>query len=167
MLSLDIDWEVQGLPRDLPRGHLKKTRLVKDYLTKVRLTISNNGEDIARGVSVSPILESYVGQERPILFVREEERRIKDIRPNRTASLTFDIMPVFPGLVALAVEVKNTEGRFIKAKRESDRSYSEAPVRWWFHVVDNVAIETLSALQGLRAALDRLATRLPLPPQEK
>ena len=40
----------------------------------------------------------------------------------------------------------------VMAKRVTESSYEQGPIRWWFNVIDNISIETLRALKELVAA---------------
>jgi len=76
---------------------------------------------------------------------------MKNIAPKGTAKLSFSVYPNFPGVVAVAVSLTNKDGIAIRAKRETEETYEAKPVRWWFHVSDDVSMETLDALRKLLA----------------
>ncbi len=123
--------------------------LVRGYRNRFTLTISNDADTIAEAPSVSLILESYVGQQDPILFTRRAPTTLDDVEPHATATIDWDMTPHFPGLAALAVHITNHDGAAAEAKRKDDKEYAATPVRWWFHVADDISVEIRDSLAGL------------------
>jgi hypothetical protein len=100
---------------------------------------------------VKPVVESYVGQDKPILFWQQDAQIIEQIAPKTMVPLTFRIWAHNPGLVAVAIHITDATNNVVMAKRQNETAYEQAPVRWWFHVVDNISVEILMALKALVA----------------
>lgn len=123
--------------------------LVRSYNGKFKFNVTNDGRVPLRKLSARAVLESYVGQEKPLLFQWADPQVIKEIPPKGTVSIEFEFVPSFPGLVSVALYVTNAANKAIKAKRKAYSSYEQAPVRWWVHVIDDISLETLMALKKL------------------
>lgn len=148
MISIDYNLVV---PRSLQR-EIGYATLVRAYPAKCHIFVINDGTVILQGLSVRLALESYVGQEKPQLFGWSDTKVIKEIPPKGKALLEFTLLPIFPGLVSIALYVTDAPNSAIMAKRKTDTNYAKAPVRWWFHVIDNISLETLRSLKTLAAA---------------
>jgi len=147
MLSMDYDLTVKGFsPKEIGYATLVRT----EYGT-LHVKLTNNGQVLLSKLKIRLAVESYVGQEKPQLFQWLKEQ-VTEIPPQGMVPLTFRIMPVYPGLLSVAVYVTDATNNAVMAKRDTESSYERGPVRWWFHVVDNISIETLRALKGLVAA---------------
>lgn len=148
MISIDYTLVVPGFSqKEIGYG-----TLVRCYPGKFQLTVTNDGPVLLRGLSVRPALESYVGQEKPQLFQWADRQVIEDVPPQGRATIEFTVWPIFPGLVSVALYVTDAANNAVAAKRKTDSSYEQAPVRWWFHVADNISLETLRALRKLASA---------------
>lgn len=147
MLSMEYTLTVKGFsPREI--GYATLIRTMRGSL---QINLTNDGQVLLGKLSVRPAIESYVGQEKPQLFQWLKEKVI-EIPPEGMVPLTFKFSPIFPGLLSVAVYVTDAANNAVMAKRATDPSYERGPVRWWFHVVDNISIETLRALKELVAA---------------
>lgn len=145
MLSIDYELTVPGFSsQDI--GYLT---FVRGERAKFQVQINNDSRYNVSKLNVKIILESYVGQIKPILLLQPEPQIIDSIPPKNMIPLTFELYPNFPGLVAVSVHVTDSSDNIIKTKRITDKSYKESPVRWWFHVIDNISVETLRALKQL------------------
>lgn len=148
MISINYSLVVPGFSqREIGYG-----TLVRSHQGKFQLTMTNDGLEYLLRLSVRPVLESYVGQEKPQLFQWQDTQVIENIPPSGMVSREFAFVPIFPGLVSVAFYVTDSANNPVMAKRKTDSSYAQAPVRWWFHVVDNISLETLRALRRLAAA---------------
>lgn len=148
MISIGYQQVVPGFPvKEIGTG-----TLVRAYEAKLQIAVTNDGQVILRGLSVRPVLESYIGQEKPQLFQWSNAKVISEIPPKGMVPLEFTFLPVFPGLVSTAFYVTDTANNAVMAKRKTDSSYQQAPVRWWFHVADDISVETLRVLKKLAAA---------------
>ena len=145
MLSLSYELSVAAFPRD----KIGVDTLVRSYPAKFQINVTNDGETRLRNISVRPILQSYIGQEKPMLFTSLAPQTIEELPRKSTISLAFDIYPNFPGLVAIAIHTTDASAAIVKSKRQEERAYQELPVRWWFHVIDDISIETLGVLKDL------------------
>ena len=147
MLSMEYDLTIKGFsPKEIGYATLVRT----EYgILNVKLT--NDGQVLLSKLKVRLAVESYVGQEKPQLFQWLKEQ-VTDIPPQGMVPLTFRIMPVYPGLLSVAVYVTDATNNAVMAKRDTESSYERGPIRWWFHVVDNISIETLRTLKRLVAA---------------
>ena len=123
--------------------------LVRSYDANLTIELTNDGQRTLSKLSVRLVIESYVGQDKPSLFVRRDGQTIEQIRPQNMVPLTFDISSNFPGLVSVAIYVTDASNNAVMSKREEETSYNESPVRYWFHVIDNIPIETLRVLRSL------------------
>lgn len=123
--------------------------LVRSHSGKFQIDVTNDWTEPLRGLSVRPVLESYVGQEEPQLFHWADMQVIEEIPPKGMAALEFTFRPRFPGLVSVAFYVTDAAKNAVMAKRKTDSAYVQAPVRWWFHVADDISVETLRALRKL------------------
>ena len=129
-------------------GH---STLIRTRQGNLQIQLTNDGQVRLNKLSVRLAIESYVGQEKPQLFQWKPEQVI-EIPSKGMVPLTFLISPVFPGLLSVAVYVADAINSAVMAKRSTDTTYEQGPVRWWFHVVDNISIETLRTLKELVAA---------------
>jgi hypothetical protein len=125
--------------------------LLRGCPTRFNFAVTNEDSTSVEGVRVTPVLESYVGQATPLLFARLAPKTIKNIAPKETAKLSFRVHPIFPGVVAVAVSLTDKNGVAIRAKRATEETFQAQPVRWWFHVLDDISVETLDALNKLLA----------------
>lgn len=147
MLSVDYELSVPGF-RASEIGH---QTIVRVHNANIQIQLINNGQTYLRKINVKPVVESYIGQNRPMLFLSLDEQMIDEIPPKSMISLTFRIWANYPGLVVVAVHMTDANNNAVMAKRESETTYQEQPVRWWFHVVDNVSVEILKTLKTLVA----------------
>ena len=147
MLSMDYELSVPGF-KTKEIGHQS---LVRAHNANLKIRLTNDGQTNLRKLKVEPVVESYIGQDRPMLFLSLDEQTIDEIPPKSMISLTFRIWVNYPGLVAVAVHITDANNNAVMAKRESETTYQEQPVRWWFHVVDNVSVEILKTLRTLVA----------------
>ena len=137
--------------KDFPTKEIGYATLVRSKTGSVQINLTNDGQVPTGNLSVRLAMESYVGQEKPQLFQWREERVI-EIPAKGMVPLAYLIKPIFPGLISIAVYVADAVNNAVMVKRDTDTSYDQGPVRWWFHVIDNISIETLKALKELVAA---------------
>jgi len=147
MLSMDYDLTI----KDFSPKEIGYATLVRTEYGNLRVKLTNDGQVLLSKLKVRVVVESYVGQEKPQLFQWLDEQ-ITDIPPQGMVPLIFRIMPIYPGLLSAAVYVTDATNNAVIAKRGTESSYERGPVRWWFHVVDDISIETLRALKELVAA---------------
>lgn len=148
MITIDYNLVVPGFKhKDI--GYLT---LVRSHQGKLQLTVTNDGLVLLKGLRVRLATESYVGQEKPQLFQWSDTQVINEVPPKGMVSIEFAVQPCFPGLVSVALYVTDAANNAVMAKRKTDSSYGQAPVRWWFHVADNISLETLKVLRILAAA---------------
>ena len=147
MLSMDYSLTVKGFSSK-EIGH---STLIRTQRCSLQIQLTNDGQVLLGKLSVRLAIESYVGQEKPQLFQWVKEQVI-EIPSKGMVPLTFRLSPVFPGLLSVAVYVTDAANNAVMAKRSTDTSYEPGPVRWWFHVIDNISIETLRTLKELVAA---------------
>ena len=146
MLSMDYDLTVKGFsPKEI--GY---ATLVRAQYGSLHIKLTNDGQKLLSELKVRLAVESYVGQEKPQLF-QWREAQVTEIPPEGMVPLTFRFRPVYPGLLSVAVYVTDAVNNAVMTKRVTETSYEQGPVRWWFHVVDNISIETLRALEELVA----------------
>ena len=145
MLSLDFELSV---PR-FPSSEIGFWTLVRAKPANLQVNVTNDGQRSLYKLNVKPVLESYVGQDKPILFSQYDAQTIDQIAPKSMLPLTFTIQAFFPGLVAVAINVTDANNNPIMAKRQTDTAYQQLPVRYWFHVIDNISIEILRTLKTL------------------
>lgn len=156
MLSIDYELSVPGFRRE----EIHYATLVRAHNANLRIEISNDGRTSLRKLNVKPVIESYVGLNKPILFLSAEEKMINEIPPKSMVPLTFSIWPNFPGVVAVAVHITDANDNAVMAKRQSETTYQKSPVRWWFHVIDDISIEILKTLKTLVAQERKDSKRL-------
>ncbi len=147
MLSLDYELSVPGFNTN----EIGVQTLVRVNAANLRIQLSNDGQTYLRKLKVKPVVESHIGQDKPILLLSVKEKKIKEIPPKGMVPLTFSIWPNFPGLVSIAVYITDADDNAVMAKRQVETTYQRLPVRWWFHVVDNIYIEILKTLKTLVA----------------
>jgi hypothetical protein len=148
MISIDYDLVVP----DFSTEEIGYGALVRSHDAKVKLIVTNDAEVILLGLSVRPVMEAYVGQEKPQLFQWSVAQVIQEIAPKGTVALEFTFLPVFLGLVSVAFYMTDAASKAVMAKRQADSNYEQIPIRYWFHVADNISVETLRALRILAAA---------------
>jgi len=147
MLSVDYELSAPGFKRE----EIGSGTLVRVHKANLQIQLANDGQTYLRKLKVKPVIESYVGQDTPILFLSMEEKMIDEIPPKSMVPLTFKIWPNFPGLISVAVHITDASDNAVMAKRQSETTYQKLPIRWWFHVVDNISVETLKTLKNLVA----------------
>jgi hypothetical protein len=147
MISIDYDVVVPDFTKkEVPHG-----TLVRMHAGKFQFDVTNNGRATITKLNVRAVLESYAGQEKRQLFQWADTQVIEKIPPKGMVSIEFEFWPWFPGLVSVALYVTDAANNAVKAKRQTASIYEEAPVRWYFHVADDIAFETLRALRELVA----------------
>jgi len=147
MISIDYNLVVPGFPQK----EIGYQTLVRSHIGKFQFDVTNGGRVPLLRLSVRPALESYVGQEKPLLFQWADTQVIEAIPSKGMVSIEFKFWPIFPGLVSVALYMTDAANKAVMAKRKTDSSYEQAPVRWWFHVTDDISLETLRALRILVA----------------
>ncbi len=147
MLSIDFELSVPGFKGN----EIGFGTLVRVNRANLQIKVTNDGQTSLYKLNVRPVLESYVGQDKPILFSQFDAQTIDQIAPKTMMPLTFTIWAQFPGLVAVAIYVTDAANNAVMAKRQNETAYQRLPVRWWFHVADNISVETLRALKTLKA----------------
>lgn len=146
MLSLYFELSVPGFSS----SEIGPETLVRMKLAVMQINLTNDGPNSLYKLNVKPVVESYVGQDKPLLFWQQDVQIIDQIAPKAMVPLTFKIWAHFPGLVAVALYVTDATGNAVMAKRQNETAYQQSPVRWWFHVVDSISVETLRALKTLK-----------------
>jgi hypothetical protein len=147
MISIDYNVNTPGFPtKEIGYG-----TLVRAFESKFQCDVTNDGPKPLLRLNVRPVLESYVGQEKPQLYQWSNTQVIEAIPPNGMASIKFEFVPNYPGLVSVALYVTDAANKAVMTKRKTDSSYEEAPVRWWLHVIDDISLETLRELRKLMA----------------
>lgn len=145
MISIGIDMNVPDFPKkEVPYG-----TLVRGHNCKFKVNVTNDGRVTLSNLSVRGVLESYVGQEKPMLFQWADTQVIEALSPRKTVSMEFTLRPFYPGLVSIALYVTDAAKKDVKAKKKTASGYEEAPVRWWLHVADNISLDTLRVLREL------------------
>ena len=147
MLSIDYGLSVPGF-KVSEIGH---GTLVRVHPANLQIELTNDAQTPLYRLNVRPVLESYVGLDKPILFLWSDTQSIDEIPPKSMVPLAFRIWAHYPGLVAVAIHVTDSNNNTVMAKRKNEKAYEQSPVRWWFHVVDNISVEILKALKALAA----------------
>ncbi len=151
MLSIDYELSVPGFREN----EIDSETLVRAYRANLEIKVTNDGQMSLYKLNVRPVLELYVGQDKPILLSQFDAQTIDQIAPKTMMPLTFSITTNHPGLVAVAIHVTDAADNAVMAKRQNETAYQQLPVRWWFHVIDDISIETLKALKTLIAQKQR------------
>ena len=147
MISIDSDVNVEGWEKK----EIGFWTLVRACPNKFKFDVNNDGPESLHGLNVRPVLESYIGQEKPHLFQWLDTHVIEKIPPKDMVSIECEFWPWYPGLVSVALYVTDSNNKVVMAKRKSGSSYEETPVRWWFHVADDIQLEILRELKKLVA----------------
>lgn len=147
MINIECNVAVPGFSQK-ELGHWT---LVRAYESKFRFNVTNDGRKPLRGLRVRPVLESYAGQEKPLLFQWLDTQVIEAIPEKRMAVIECELCPLYPGIASVALYVTDAANKAVMAKREGASSYDEVPVRWWFHVADDTPVEILKELRKLVA----------------
>ena len=151
MLSIDYELAVPGFKV----SEIGPGTLVRVNPANLQINLTNDGPRPLYKLNVRPVLESYVGLDKPILFQWSGTQIIEEIPPKSMVPLTFRIRAHYPGLVAVAIYVTDATGNTVMAKRPKETAYEQSPVRYWFHVVDNISVQTLRALKALAAQMPK------------
>jgi len=151
MISIDYETVVPGFSKE----EVRHGTFVRAHTGKVQFYVTNDGRARIRKLNIRAVLESYVGQEKPLLFQWEDPQVIEAIPSKGTELIEFEFWPYFPGLVSVALYVTDATNKAIMMKRKTDSNYQEAPIRWFFHVADDISLETLRALRKLVAGKGR------------
>lgn len=154
---LSIDYEL-SVPR-FKTNEIGSGTLVRANPANLQINVTNDGPRPLYKLNVRPVLESYVGQDKPILFLWANTQVIDEIPPKSMAPLTFRIRAHHPGLVAVAIHVTDPTDNAVMAKRPKETAYEQSPVRYWFYVVDNISVETLRALKTLVTQMQKDAKK--------
>jgi hypothetical protein len=144
---LSIDYEI-SVPA-FKKNEIGLGTLVRAYPADLQIKLTNDGQTSLYKLNVRPVLESYVGQDKPMLFLWSDKQVIDELPPKSMVPLNFRIWASYPGLVAVAVYITDAASNVVQAKRQTEPAYKQEPVRWWFHVIDDISIETLRALRAL------------------
>lgn len=147
MISLYFELSVPGFQEN----EIGLGTLVRAKPANLKINVTNDGPRSLYKLNVRPVLESYVGLDKPILFLWSDAQIIEQIAPKAMVPLTFRVWPNFPGLVAVAIHITDETKNAVMAKRQNETAYAQLPVRWWLHVVDNISVEILRALKTLKA----------------
>ena len=147
MLSIDYQLSVPGFKV----SEIGSGTLVRVNSANLHINVTNDGSGSLYNLNVKLVLESYVGQDKPTLFLQSATKIIDEVPPKGLVPLTFRIRPHFPGVVAVAIYVTDATGNTVMAKRPKETAYEQSPVRYWFYVVDNISVQTLRALKALAA----------------
>lgn len=145
MLSFDYELSVPGFSA----REIGLVTLVRSKAAKLEVHITNDSSVSVSKMKVKILFESYIGQPKVQLVMQSEPQIINTLPQKGMVPLTFQLRPFFPGLVSVAVIVTDSFDKTIKAKRSNEDSYKESPVRWWFHVEDNISVEILRTLKKL------------------
>jgi len=145
MISIDCNVEVTGFPV----VEIGVWTLVRAYGGKFQFDVTNEGRKPLHGLNVRAVMETYTGQEKPQLYQWAETQVIDTIPPNNLVPIRFEFTPVYPGLVSVALYVTDAANKAVMMKRKEHSSYAEAPVRYWFHVADDILVEILAKLKIL------------------
>lgn len=145
MLSIDFDFSIPGYSR----RDIGDLTLVRDKRTDIQFEITNDSNNSISNLEVAITVESYIGQAKPILFRHYDPQIVERIPRKSMVPLKIRIYPSFPGLVAVSIQVTNPHGNDVNIKKLHGKSYQPKPVRWWFHVADDIAVETLRTLKKL------------------
>ena len=145
MLSVDYELSIPGFKV----SEIGSGTLVRVNPANLQINVTNDGPRSLYKLNVRPLLESYVGLDKPILFLWSDTQIIEEIPPKSMIPLTFRIRAHYPGLVAVAIHVTDATGNTVMAKRPKETAYEQSPVRYWFYVVDNISVQTLRALKAL------------------
>lgn len=150
MISIDLDIDVKGFTQK----EIGYWTLARAYGNEFQFKVTNDSKKTIRGLNVRPVLESYVGQEKAQLYQWSDTKVIETISPNKMVPIKCKIVPHYPGLVSVTLYVTDADNKAVMAKRKTDSSYEEAPVRWWFHVADDISLEILDTLKQLLARVE-------------
>lgn len=146
MLSIGYELSVPGFKVD----EIGYDTLVRCNSANFQIKLTNEAQTSLYKLNVRPVIESYVGQDKPILFLQSDTKTIEQIPPKGMVPLTFSIWANCPGLVAVAIYVTDSTNKAVIAKRPEETAYKQLPVRYWFHVVDNISVEILRTLKTLK-----------------
>lgn len=152
MISIDCNAGVSGFSQK----QLGSWTLVRAYRSKFQFNVTNDGRKRLLGLSVRPVMESYLGQEKPFLFQWLDTQVIEAIPPKETVKIECELTPLHSGLVSVALYMTDSTNKAVMAKRKTSSSYDEAPVRWYFHVADDVSVEILKELKRLTARREKM-----------
>lgn len=155
MLSIDIDFSIPGYsPKEI--GYYT---LVRNKRADLDVQLTNDSSRAISNLNVKVLMESNIGQTKPILFKHSDPEIVDSIPSKGMVPLTFYLYPSFPGLVAISVHVTDQHNIPVKVRKADAKSYQETPVRWWFHVADDISVETLRALKKLLKLVSEGKTR--------
>lgn len=147
MLSIEYELSVPGFPAD----EIGYGALVRARHANLQIQLTNDSQTHLHGLNVRPVVESYVGHNKPMLFLSVDTQIVNEIPPKSMVSLTFRIYAHYPGLIAVAIHITDVTGQPVMAKRAKEEAYEQSPVRYWFYVVDSILIETLRTVKALLA----------------
>lgn len=137
---------------DFPKEEVPFAMLIRAHVAKFKFDVTNDGKKTIAKINVRAVLESYVGQDKAQLFQWADTKVIQNAIPtNGMESIEFSFFPFYPGLVSVALYVTDFDNNVVEMKRKSDLNYGTGPVRWWFHVEDDISFETLMLLRRLVA----------------
>ena len=147
MINIDCSVNVQGFSLK----EIGQWTLVRTCRSTFQFDVTNDGSEPLHKLNVRAVMESYVGQEKPQLYQWADTQFIDTIPPKNLVPITFEITPVFPGVVSVALYVTEATNKAVMVKRKEHSSYAEGPVRYWFHVADDMLLEMLKELKILVA----------------
>ena len=147
MISIDCSVNVQ----DSSSKEIGFWTLVRAYSGTFQFDVTNDRSKPLHRLNVRAVMESYVGQEKPQLYQWADTQVIDTIPPNNLVPIRFEFTPVCLGLVSVALYVTDAANKAVMVKRKEHSSYAEEPVRYWFHVADDILLEMLKELKILVA----------------
>ena len=145
MLSIGYSLAVRDYSSELIGYHT----LVRSHSADLVLELTNDTTRDLGNLTVKIVTESYIGGEKPQLFRQSDPEKVKNIPAKGMVPVEFAVWANFPGVLSVAIYVQDKQDKAVKSKRPTEVAYQELPVRYWFHVVDNIAVDTLVALNKL------------------
>jgi len=145
MISIDCSVNVPGLPVK----EIGQWTVVRTVRSTFQFDVTNDGSKPLHRLNVRAVMESYVGQEKPQFYQWADTQVIDKIPPKNLVPIKFNFTPVFPGVVSVALYVTEADNKAVMVKRKANPSYEEGPVRYWFHVADDILLEMLKELKNI------------------
>lgn len=145
MITIEYDFSV---PR-YKRSEIGYHTLVRGKRAEFEFRMTNDSNRSLDNLSVAITLESYIGQDTPKLFRKQDPVTVDKIPHKSMVPLNCVLYPTFPGLIAVSVYVTDSVNNAIQIKKSGEKSYQVDSIRWWFHVVDDISIDILRTLKQL------------------
>lgn len=150
--------EVETIPEDPHSGHLLPLECVRGEPTKLRLTVTNIGDETFPGGTLTEIRVNYEGVQSPFSSF-SEELTVKDLAPDERYTIPEELqfVPMADGLTPIFVRVQSMDEQRFDLYQSADGQPSGNDR--WTGVLYTVSRAQTIIIDMLTKLLERLEVR--------